>query len=394
MATLPLVLQTEPYYKAFHEKQIRLGVPRSPVLAERFLWTTANFRSAHAHLLLDDDRAESENVTFAYPLVLPRQDGPFRHVVIILHGLNESEYRKYFPWACTLASAGFPVLLFPLTFLINRRPRAWRGEVETHAVLRIRQGLAGNAAATRYNTVLSARLGGHPERLFLGGWQSYFDLLDLVAAIGSGTFTLDGRADDTHVPPQPFMEGTRVDFLGYSIGGYLTLGLLMGQLEHAVLRDSRAVIFAAAAPITHVTPALNANPLSPFILDGRASERLWGFYRSTEADAVLGSPEGQWCRAIFRAEQERLGPVLQRIRSRVLTIGNLADSVIPAEGMAVTLGPLDHVLALGAHEYPFSLADVWEPGVTRRIAKSYNVHPAYAGGFQQFMQAVLELFTK
>lgn len=394
MDAIPVVLRTEPYYKAFREKQIRWGVPQRPVVAEQFIWTKADFRSSHAHLLREDDRPEPENITFAYPLVLPRQGAPFRRVVIILHGLNESEYRKYFPWACTLASAGFPVLLFPMTFLINRRPRQWRGDVETRRCLQTRRACVGNEAPTRYNTVMSERLERHPERLFLGGWQSYFDLLDLVATIGSGTFALDAQADGMPVPRPPFVEGTRVDFLAYSIGGYLTLGLLLGQLEHPVLSSSRAVIFAAAAPITHVAPELTANPLSPFILDGRATERLWGFYRSAEADSFLASPEGQWCRAIFHADQELLQPALQRIRSRLLTLGNQADTVIPAQGMAVTLGPLDHTLALGAHEYPFSLTDVWQAGVTRLIAKSYNVHPHYAGGFRQFMQAAIEFFTR
>jgi hypothetical protein len=37
-----------------------------------------------------------------------------------------------------------------------------------------------------------------------------------------------------------------------------------------------------------------------------------------------------------------------------------------------------------------SVADVWQAGVNRGIAKSYNMHPAYEAGFQQFMEAVSE----
>jgi len=393
MTAIPLVVETEPYYKGFREKHMRWGIPHPPVLAEHFVWLKADLRSSHAPLLLEQDREELDNVAFACPLVLPRQGGPFQRVVIILHGLNESEYRKYFPWACTLASAGVPVLLFPITFLINRRPRTWRGEDKTDQCLYVRQALADNTTATRYNTVLSERLDEHPERLFLGGRQSYCDVLDVVASLHEGTFALDGQEADTLVPRQPFVEGTRVDFLAYSIGGYLTLGLFMGEGENPALAESRAVIFAAAAPLSHVGPDLRANPLSPFILDGRASERLWSFYRSEEAEPFLANPEGQWCRALFRAEHDVLGPRLQRLRHRLLTIGNTADTVIPAEGMAVNLGPLDHLLTLGAHEYPFSVADVWQGGVTRRIAKSYNIHPAYRAGFQQFMQAVIEFLA-
>jgi hypothetical protein len=390
MAAIPLVLRTEPYYKAFREKHLRWGVPHPPVVADHFVWLKADIRSRHAHVLLEEDQREADNVAFALPLVLPRQGWPLRRVVIILHGLNEREYRKYFPWACTLASAGFPVALFPITFLVNRRPRRWRRDVETQRCLRARLAMPGNGVVTRYNIVLSERLERHPERLFLDGRQSYFDLLDLVASFRRGTLAVDHGDGDGPVPRQPFAEGTRVDFLGFSIGGYLTLSLLLGEGDHPDLVGSQAVIFAAAAPFAHADQALNANPLSPFILDERATERVREFYRSAAADPFLENAQGRWCRAIFRAEADILGPPLQRIRDRVLTIGNTADTVVPAAGMAVTLGPLDRVLTLGAHEYPFSLADVWQAGVARSIAKSCNIHPAYEAGFRRFMQSVIE----
>ena len=57
--------------------------------------------------------------------------------------------------------------------------------------------------------------------------------------------------------------------------------------------------------------------------------------------------------------------------------------------MAETFGPLDCLLSLGAHEYPFSLADVRQAGVTRSIVRSYNVHPSYEVGFRRFMQAIM-----
>jgi len=390
MATIPLVLHAEPYYKAFREKHLRWGMAQPPVIAEHFIWTKADVRSRHAHVLLAEDQAEVENNAFALPVVLPCRPGPFRRVVVILHGLNESEYRKYFPWACTLARAGIPVVLFPIAFLVNRRPRQWHTDNETQRRLRARQAQAGNDVVTRYNAILSERLEHHPERLFLGGRQSYFDLLDLAASLHNGTFALDTREDEGAPTRHPFAAGTRVDWLGFSIGGYLTLGLLLGEPEHPALVDSRAIIFAAAAPFVHADRTLIANPLSPFILDERATERVRAFYRSPDADALWDNPEGQWCRAVFRAEQQTLAAALPRIRSRLLTIGNTSDTVVPAAGMETTLGRLDCLLELGAHEYPFSLADVWQAGVTRSVAKSYNVHPAYEAGFRRFMQMVID----
>ena len=360
------------------------------MVADQFVCIKADFRSQHAQRLRPDDQDEAENVAFALPLVLPRQPGPFERVIVILHGLNESEYRKFFPWACTLASAGFPVALFPITFLVNRRPRRWMSNAETQRCLRERQSIPGNTVATRYNTILSERLDSHPERLFLGGRQSYGDLLDLAASLRHGALIVEDGQDGTLVPRQPFAMGTRVDFLAYSIGGYLTLGLLLGEGDTPDLSKSRAVIFAAGAPFSHADPALNANTLSPFILDGVATERVRQFYGVGVAEPLLDNPQGRWCRAIFRAEHSVLDGLPPRIRARLFTIGNTADTVVPPAGMAATLGPLDCLLSLGAHEYPFSLADIRQAGVTRRIVRSYDVHPSYEVGFRRFMRAIID----
>jgi pimeloyl-ACP methyl ester carboxylesterase len=393
MAAIPYVLAAEPYYKAFHENLLAWGKEHPPVLTDHFVCLKADYHSWHAGLLRPDDQGESENLAFALPLVLPRQSEPFKRAIIILHGLNESEYRKFFPWACTLASAGFPVVLFPMTFLVNRRPRRWMNNAETQRCLRERQAMPGNTVATRYNTILSARLDRHPERLFLGGRQSYGDLLDLVASLRHGTFSLGQVHADTLVSQRPFAEGTRVDFLGYSIGGYLTMVLLLEEGDRPELAESRAVIFAAAAPFAHANPALNANTLSPFILDGLATARVRQFYGSEAAELLLDSPQGRWCRAMFRAEHNVLDPPLQRLRNRLLTIGNTADTVVPPDGMAETFGTLDCRLALGAHEYPFSLTDVWEVGVTRSMVRSYNVHPNYEAGFRRFIEAISDFLA-
>jgi hypothetical protein len=393
MMAIPYVLAAEPYYKAFHENLLAWGEEHPPVAADQFVCIKADYHSRHAELLRPDDQGEIENVAFALPLVLPRRSGPFNRAIIILHGLNESEYRKFFPWACTLASAGFPVVLFPMTFLVNRRPRRWMSNAETQRCLHARQAMPGNTVATRYNTILSARLHRHPERLFLGGRQSYGDLLALVASLRHGTFRLGEAEAGRLVPRRPFAEGTQVDFLGYSIGGYLTVGLLLEEGDRPDLAESRAVIFAAAAPFAHANPALNANTLSPFILDGLATQRVRQFYGSEAAAPLLDSPQGRWCRAMFRAEHNVLDPPLRRLRTRLLTIGNTADTVVPPDGMAETFGALDCLLSLGAHEYPFSLADVWQAGVTRSMVRSYNVHSNYEAGFQRFMEAIIDFLA-
>jgi hypothetical protein len=205
-----------------------------------------------------------------------------------------------------------------------------------------------------------------------------------------GMFRVGAGPEGTLVPRQPFAEGTRVDFLAYSIGGYLTLGMLLEAGDTPDLSESRAVLFATGAPFAHPDPALNANTLSPFILDGVATMRVRQFYRSEVAEPLLDNPQGRWCRAIFQADHTVLDRPLRRLRARLCTIGNAADTVVPPAGMVETFGPLDCLLPLGAHEYPFSLADVWQAGVTRKIVRSYNVHPSYEVGFRRFIQTIID----
>src|SRR5688572_3387012 len=100
MAAIPYVLVAEPYYKAFHENLLAWGKAHAPVVTDRFVWLKTDFQSQHKYLLREGDQDEAENVAFALPLVLPTGPGPFSRAIIILHGLNESEYRKFFPWAC------------------------------------------------------------------------------------------------------------------------------------------------------------------------------------------------------------------------------------------------------------------------------------------------------
>jgi hypothetical protein len=51
MVAMPIVLRTEPYDKAFREKQLRCGSAHLPVTAERFVWMKADMGSRHAYVL-------------------------------------------------------------------------------------------------------------------------------------------------------------------------------------------------------------------------------------------------------------------------------------------------------------------------------------------------------
>ena len=75
--------------------------------------------------LKKDDSAISENLSCSYPVFVP-EDKASRKVILLLHGLNERSWVKYLVWAYWLSQlTGSYVVLFPISFHINRSPSSW-----------------------------------------------------------------------------------------------------------------------------------------------------------------------------------------------------------------------------------------------------------------------------
>ena len=91
--------------------------------------------SRHQAILVDEDRALSENASFAAPLLLPEKGAPFRELVVLFHGLNEGTEAKLFPWAASLAARGTPALIFPSSFHLGRRPASFLAACRTSSAL-------------------------------------------------------------------------------------------------------------------------------------------------------------------------------------------------------------------------------------------------------------------
>src|ERR1700682_2002929 len=151
------------------------------------------------------DNRIAENIHFKYPLL--RESGslsrakPHARITFLLHGLNERSFGKYLPWAYHLwDQSGSPVLLFPLTFHVNRVLPAW-GQQQMESFKRRKQ-IKDNENVHRFNAVISERLDAQPERFFWGAIQSYWDLIDLARQIRAGLHP--------HISNE-----ARLDFVGY-----------------------------------------------------------------------------------------------------------------------------------------------------------------------------------
>jgi pimeloyl-ACP methyl ester carboxylesterase len=263
---------------------------------------------------------------------------------------------------------------------VNRVLPGWGRQIESH--LARRRAVPRNENVHAFNCVISDRLDAWPERFFWGGLQSYGDVLDLVREVRSGRHP--------HVHPE-----AAIDLVGYSIGGYLALGLMLLD-EGGLFRDSRAVVFESGA-------ALRAtNMSSRFIIDHACEVSLMKLY--VRFTGRLANPRlshwlrehelGRWFRALCgdEAERPRLEARLRELAPRLLALSNRNDEVIPANAVLNTLQGLHRdtgvrvqELVLGVHEHPFLCPDYGQRD--RRFVTEFLDVPLYGPGFEHFIQA-------
>lgn len=340
--------------------------------------------SRHGELLLDEDRTVEENGSFSAPLFLPETGAPFRRLTVLFHGLNEGTESKLFPWAANLARRGMPALIFPSSFHLGRRPASFlsaRG-----AAFAARREVACNARVSPYNAMLSQRLAARPDRFLRGTLQTYRDVLDLARALD--------RGDDERLTPW-FARGTRLSFLGYSIGGYLAQLALLAN-EEGLFSDSRAVLFCTGAALAQVRPQ------TILILDVHAHDQLVATYDTPAAragqlalldDVGASASERAWLLPMLYADSTyRAG--LRSLGQRARAIANPHDAVFPIDAVRDALEGVERdELELGLHELPFNqsapLGEVYSDREGRRllltVVKSHTVAEELRPAFARFV---------
>lgn len=342
--------------------------------------------SRHQDLLVEEDRAIGENAAFAVPLLLPERGAPFRDVTILFHGLNEGTEAKLFPWAANLAARGVPAIIFPSSFHLARRPPSFLAARGDAFAARKLVG-ESNQRVSPYNAMLSHRMATRPDRFLRGTLQTYRDVLDVARALD--------RGDDPQLAPL-FAGGTRVSFLGYSIGGYLAQLALLAN-EDGLFSDARGVLFSTGAALAQVRPQ------TILILDTHAQDQLVATYDTADAREGRGIPlfdelgafasERKWLLSMLYADSTyREG--LRGLGARVRAIANVRDLVFPIDAVrdALDVVARDEV-ELGLHELPFNqsapLGEVYTDREGRRllltVVKSHTVADELRAGFAQFV---------
>lgn len=280
-----------------------------------------------------EDAGISENMTFRYPVFVPASKES-RKVIILLHGLNERSWIKYLTWGHWLSEkTGSYVILFPISFHVNRSPGSWIDPRTTTGILNERRDRFKNVEMSSFaNITLSNRLTSQPMRFFSSGYQTASDIMKLLSQIRDGQHEL--------IPG-----GSTVDIFAYSIGAFLGQILLIGNPD-GLLSDSRLFMFCGGSVFS------NMYGTSKLIMDSFAYQRVYGFFmndlekeirkESPLSDFLRSSQLGLAFRSMidfegFRAFREN---ILQKLKEQIRSVTLVKDSVIPAGGILRTLGTL------------------------------------------------------
>lgn len=272
-----------------------------------------------------EDNSISENKQFVYPVFMPYNRLISDKAIFLLHGLNERKWDKYYTWAHYLAKeTGKAVILFPISFHLNRGKQEWNDPHQMNQLVEERKSRFPNIEASTFiNLALSERLTQSPERFFLAGLQTICDLNELISYIRSGKHPM-------------FEKNTRIDFFAYSIGGLIAQVMMIADQE-GILSESRFFFFAAGSAFGDM------NGTSRLIMDSKANERTIHYY-TRELDNELGKKgiihdffEGTALGKAFRSmiSLDRLAAIrnqaFYRFSDKIRGIALKEDKVIPAE---------------------------------------------------------------
>lgn len=298
------------------------------------------------HHLQLADRSIQENNSFQYHIIKPKAPGPYSGAILLLHGLNEKSWKKYIPWAESLAAkTERPVILFPTAFHMDRAPQSWSDPRSMIPVARERKKLFPELDSISFvNAALSHRIQFAPHRFITSGLHSYYDVRDLTAAIRSGRHPL-------------FTTGASVDLFGYSIGASLA-ELLMISDPDTLFSDSRAFLFCGGSALDLSTP------ISKTIIDGEAYRELLKFFDRLFGD--LGSlgdhllnlagrcmRELEWFKSLLfidRLKALREGR-LQQVAHRIAAAVMKQDRVFSPQAVATTLTGDNGAIPIRVSEY-------------------------------------------
>lgn len=309
-----------------HIRIMKFTSTSSLVLPSNGIVEQAYFHQAIA----TNDGAIPENKTFSYPVFVPSSNNKHGKAIILLHGLNERSWLKYLPWAYYLAvNTNRPVILFPISFHMNRSPESWANPRAMMPLLSKRQVSRNPEMLTFANVALSQRLSDDPLRFFASGKQSAEDIVQLLEIIKNGEYPL-------------LEKNSQVDFFSYSIGAFLSQVLFLANPK-GLLTNSRLFMFCGGA---HFSEMFGTSRL---IMDSCAYASLRKYYlndflaelkiRTPFSVYIKKSELGEAFLAMLSPEtnKEFRESRFQSLSKQIRIVSLKSDKVIPSNFIQSTL---------------------------------------------------------
>ncbi|MDD4589100.1 MAG: DUF6051 family protein [Parabacteroides sp.] len=315
----------------------------------------------------DKDNMIKENKSFSYVIFAPSGCEKFNKAIILLHGLNERSWEKYLAWAEYLVrQTGKPVILFPISFHMNRTPMGWCNPRETLKWVNVRKEKEEQLSnATFANVVLSSRVTIDPLRFYASGRQFIYNILQLVRTIKNGIHPL-------------FVEDTSISFFAYSIGAMLSQILFIANPDQ-LFGNMRLFMFCGGS----IFSEMNGNARD--IMDNVAFGKLLQYYHhdfierrplppSFKNDNLEQAFKAMICPEVMKSKREDFfNSAADRIR--IISLKN--DVVMPTFGIIDALGKCSDVILEEkdfpfpySHQWPFPLYSKTDPEVIEQCFKS------------------------
>lgn len=330
-------------------------------------FTADDFLNIQDHLI-------TENKSFSYPVFSPPSKS--NKVILLLHGLNERSWIKYLSWAHWLSeNTSSYVVLFPISFHINRSPESWKDPRSMVEVAKTRNiKIRKNEMSSFANVALSNRLTEDPMRFFNSGQQTVSDLVKLLKTIRSGRHEI--------IP-----QGCRLDIFAYSIGAFLAEILMLADPEN-LFSDSRLFIFCGGSVFS------NMNGRSKLIMDSHAFDKVYDFYLNDFENSIkekgriaeiLGSTQvGMAFRSMI--DRSRLRSFrekrFRKLRDQIRCIILAGDTVIPPEGVVATLSETNSSQTVKILDFPFAYSHE-NPFPVLNFSASENVDRSFETIFEE-----------
>jgi hypothetical protein len=330
------------------------------------------FRSdfSSAGILNKPDTLIKENQSFTYPVFTPANPESDK-VILLLHGLNERSWVKYLVWAYWLAQyTDSYVILFPISFHINRSPASWKDPRVMIPFMKDRNLALGDINMSSFaNIALSNRLTEDPMRFFKSGYQTATDIIKLISTIKNGHHKIIPKSNS-------------INIFAYSIGAFLAEIIMMGNPDN-LFTDSKLFIFCGGSVFS------NMHGATKLIMDSQAFERVYSYYlfefeesitrKSPFTDYIRTSQIGNAFRSMIDLGRLKTfrESLLMRLRDQIHSITLIKDTVIPSEGVVATLNTLNNNGVAEVWDFPYSYSHenpfpVFNSPLSREVDSSFE----------------------